>query len=258
MSVQKLRGTKGFTLLELIVVIVILGILAALAIPSFTDVKAKAANKTALYSAEGVLRDARALAAFDGASLSDFYVDQAGAETSGYDAEADTIVVSSGGFTATATINPTDGNITVLTTLTGGSGSTPVEVGSGVIEAFGAYNMAAGYMDFNGNWIVDTSKLSFQASSLTGGPLQVGDRVSFSGIEAGNGATGVEIYNATFTISSIVTTNQGPSITTYIMQGSAATKSNSDAYKASTGAWLGTNLSGFGLNTANATFTVVR
>ena len=42
-----LRNQKGFTLIELIIIIVILGILMAVAIPTYIDLKTDAANGTA-------------------------------------------------------------------------------------------------------------------------------------------------------------------------------------------------------------------
>ena len=65
------RSKKGFTLLELIVVIVVLGVLAALAIPSFSTVKQTSADKVAIASAESIVRSAKTLAAFNGAGLDD-------------------------------------------------------------------------------------------------------------------------------------------------------------------------------------------
>ena len=54
------NGQKGFTLVELIIIIVILGILAAVAIPRYIDMRAEASDSTA-RAILGGLRDAATL-----------------------------------------------------------------------------------------------------------------------------------------------------------------------------------------------------
>lgn len=51
------RGQKGFTLIELMIVIAIIGILAAIAIPQFTKYRARAHNQTALADLRNVKTD---------------------------------------------------------------------------------------------------------------------------------------------------------------------------------------------------------
>jgi prepilin-type N-terminal cleavage/methylation domain-containing protein len=76
---------KAFTLLELIVVIVILGILAALAIPTFARVITRARERTAEAAAEAFGREALALAAFrgDGSGVTLADLNDAKADTDG-------------------------------------------------------------------------------------------------------------------------------------------------------------------------------
>jgi prepilin-type N-terminal cleavage/methylation domain-containing protein len=57
------RTKKAFTLLELIVVLLVLGILAAIAVPTFNTVKSNSAKRSAQTTAEGIARNADAIAA---------------------------------------------------------------------------------------------------------------------------------------------------------------------------------------------------
>ena len=60
-KISRIKNEKGFTLVEVIAVLVILGILAAVAVPKFFDMQATARNK-ALQGAVGELNGQVALA----------------------------------------------------------------------------------------------------------------------------------------------------------------------------------------------------
>lgn len=52
---QVARAHAGFTLIELMIVVAIIGLLAAIAVSTFTDAQAKAANRAAQSDAKNLL-----------------------------------------------------------------------------------------------------------------------------------------------------------------------------------------------------------
>jgi MSHA pilin protein MshA len=112
---EAMNTQRGFTLIELVMVIVILGILAASAIPSFVNVSGDARQAAtdgiagALGSASAINYAVRSIDGTDGVAVADCQ-DVASALEGGLD--ADYAITASGiadGATTTCTVSHTDG-----------------------------------------------------------------------------------------------------------------------------------------------------
>ena len=144
------QGKPAFTLLELIVVLLVLGILAAIAVPTFNTVKENSVERAAQTTLEAAARNGEAIAASD-RDASDEDIAEA-VEDEFTDADGRTVTVSgdtvtvthtSGSITASGSVEFNDG-VATITNATAGSGGSSSTTSSTTSTTVASVSYAVG------------------------------------------------------------------------------------------------------------------
>ncbi len=151
-----MNNQKGFTLIEMIVVIVILGILSAVAVPKFVDMQDEA-KEAALEGARGAVKSASALVHSKWLVAGE--VTSTGAVGSGYVAVEGAYVAVTNGYPAQS-----DAGIVAATDI---GSDFDLDATSGTITREGEFSSTAGDQYWGFTYVAATTSASPQISTVS-------------------------------------------------------------------------------------------